>query len=280
MNDVSSAAGQAKRKGQQAQRSEGLDHVARAGLIAFGLVHLALGWLAVQLALGDRSGSASTSGAVQELSQQPFGGALVWLVAVGMYLLALWQVVEALLGHRDRDGVDLVRKRVTSAGKAVLYAVIATSAVRVATSSRSGGSGGEQQTDTMTAQVMALPGGPVLVGLVGVGVLVVAGMLVRKGVTDRFLKDIHAGGDGATAGTAYTWLGRVGYTAKGIALGVIGVLFGYAAITNDPEKSAGLDQALTRVLEQPFGPVLLTAIGVGFACYGAFCFAWARNLDR
>lgn len=282
MNDLSGAAGTVRSQGRQAQRSRGLDRVAQAGLIAFGVVHLALGWLAVQLAVGDRSGSASTTGAVQELSQQPFGGVLVWLVAIGMYLLALWQVTEAFLGHLDRDGADLVRKRVTSAGKAVLYAVIATSAVTVATGGGSGGGsgGGEQQTDSLTAQVMDLPGGRVLVGLVGLGVLVVAVLLVRKGVTDRFLEDIHAGGDGAAAGTAYTWLGRVGYSAKGVALGVIGGLFGYAAITHDPQQSAGLDQALTRVLEQPFGPVLLTGIALGFVCFGVFCFAWARNLDR
>ena len=65
----------------------------------------------MQLAFGDREGSTSTSGAIHELAQQPFGGVLVWLVAVGMYLLAAWQVIEALLGHRDRDGADLVRKR-------------------------------------------------------------------------------------------------------------------------------------------------------------------------
>ena len=34
------------------------------------------------------------------------------------------------------------------------------------------------------------------------------------------------------------------------------------------------------MLEQPFGPDLLIAIGVGLACYGLFCFARARHLDR
>jgi hypothetical protein len=275
MGDV---AGQVKQAGNRAESSDWLDHVARAGLIAFGVVHLVVGWLAVQLALGDRSGSASTSGAVQELAQQPFGGVLVWLVAVGMYLLALWQVVEALVGHRDREGATLVRKRATSAGKAVLYVVIGTSALKVALGE--GSKDSEKQTDSMTARVMDLPGGQVLVGLIGLGILVVGVMLVRKGLTDRFLKDIGSSGRTGADGTAYTWLGRVGYTAKGVALGVVALLFGYAAVTHDADKSGGLDQALTKVLQQPFGPVLLTAIGLGFACYGLFCFAWARHLSR
>lgn len=268
----------AEQLGRQAHRSDWLDRFARVGLVAYGLMHLVIGWLAVQLAFGDREGSTSTTGAIHELAQQPLGGALVWLVAIGMYLLALWQVVDALLGHRDRDGVDLVRKRLTSAGKAVVYAVIGTSALKVAVGE--GSSGSERSTDTMTANLMDLPAGQVLVGLVGAGILVVGGALVVKGVTDRFLRDIDGDGQNGATGSAYTWLGRVGYAAKGVALGVVGALFGHAALTHEADKSGGLDQALTRVLDQPFGPVLLAAIGVGIACFGAFCFAWARHLDR
>lgn len=275
MSDISDRAGQL---GRQAQRSNWLDHLARFGLIAYGVMHVVIGWLAVQLAFGDSEGSASTSGAIHEVADQTFGGALVWAVAVGMYLLAGWQLLEAALGHRDQDGIDRVRKRLTSAGKAVVYAVIGTSAVKVALGESSGGS--EKSTDTMTADLMDLPAGQVLVGLVGVGIVVVGGALVFKGVTDRFLRDIDAAGQIGATGSAYTWLGRVGYTAKGVAIAVVGGLFCYAAITHDADESGGLDQALGEVLEQPFGPVLLTAMGLGFACFGLFCFAWARHLDR
>ena len=275
---MSNITDRAEHLGRQAQRSDWLDRMARVGLVAYGLMHLVIGCLAVQLAFGDREGSASTSGAIQELSQQPFGGVLVWAVAVGMYLLAGWQVVEVLLGHRERDGIDLVLKRVTSAGKAVVYAAIGTSALKFALGEGSGGT--EKKTDTMTANLMDLPAGQVLVGLVGAGIVIVGWALAFKGVTDRFLRDIDGKGQGGATGSAYTWLGRVGYTAKGAALGVVGVLFGYAAITHEADKSGGLDQALTEVLDQPFGPVLLAVMGAGIACFGVFCFAWARHLDR
>lgn len=275
MSDVK---GKAEQMGREADNSEWLEYVARVGLVTFGVVHLIVGWLAVQLAVGDRSGSASTSGAVQQLAQQPFGGVLVWLMAIGMYLLAGWQVIEAVVGHREEEGTDLVRKRVTSGGKAILYAVIGTSALKTATGKSSGGS--EKQSDSMTAQVMNWPGGQILVGLVAIGILVVAGFLIHRGLTDGFLKKLKSGGRTGYDGTAYRWAGRVGYTAKGVALGIIGVLFGYAAITHQAKKSGGLDQALSKVLEQPFGPVVIVLIGLGFACYGVFCFAWARHFDE
>ena len=263
--------------GQRADDSEWPEQLARAGLVAYGAVHLILGWLAVQLSLGDREGSASTSGAVTKLAQQPFGVVLVWAVALGMLLLVVWQGIAAVVGHRDeKDDKTVVRKRVTSGGKAVLYAVIGVSAAKAATGS---GSGGEKQTDSMTSKVMDLPGGQVLVALIAIGILVVAGFLMHRGVTDSFLKKLDGGGQSGKDGTAYTWAGRIGYVAKGLALAVVGILFGYAAISHDSNKGGGLDQAFSTVLDQPFGPALVAAMGVGFACYGVFCFAWARHFD-
>ena len=61
---------------------------------------------------------------------------------------------------------------------------------------------------------------------------------------------------------------------------IVGSLFLYAALTHDPKKSGGLDQALQTVLEQPFGQALLTAIAIGIAAYGLFCFARAKHLSR
>ncbi len=71
--------------------------------------------------------------------------------------------------------------------------------------------------------------------------------------------------------------GRAGYIAKGIALGIVGVLFGWAAISYDPEKAGGLDMALRTLREQPGGPMLLTAVALGIACCGVYCFVWSRN---
>lgn len=261
---------------KRAQHSDWLDRAARAGLVAYGVVHVVIGWLALQLALGDRSGSASSNGAVRELAQQPFGLVVVWLVAAGMALLMIWRAVEAALGHRDDDGFTRTRRRLVSAGRAVVYGYIGWSAVAVATSS-GGSSGG---TDSTTAKLMDQPGGQVLVGLVGVVIGVIGAALVSKAWTDRFAKEMDSKGISGTSGTVYLWLGRVGCVTKGIAFGIVAGLFLYAAGTHEPQKSGGLDQALSKVLDQSFGPLLLVAIALGFGAYGLFCFAQARYLDR
>lgn len=273
---MSAPGGSVSDRVEQAHRSDWVDHVARAGLVAYAVVYLMLGWLAVQLALGDREGSPSSSGALRELAQQPLGGVLVWVVSVGMFLLAAWQLLEAAVGHRDEEGGKRTGKRLVSAGKAVVYAAIGASGVKVAVGSGSSGKGEE----TMTAKVMDLPAGQLLVGAVALGLVGFGLFQVYRAWTGDFADQLDHEGRSGTTGTAYIAFGRAGYTARGIAFAIVGGLFGYAAITHDPEKSGGLDQALFEVLDKPFGPVLLCAIGVGLACFGLFTLAQARHLSR
>lgn len=254
-----------------------MDHVARAGLVAFGVVHLVMGWLALRLAFGDPEGKADSSGAVRELAQQPFGEAVVWAVGIGMVLLAMWQALEAAVGHRRYDGSERWRKRLASAGKTVAYAAIAVTAIRVVTGSSSSK---EDGTTSLSAKLMDLPGGQLLVGLVALGIAAVGAYLIFKGATERFLKDIEAGGASGRVGSAYVWLGTCGYIAKGVAIVGVGALFGYAAVTHEPDKSGGIDEALRTVLDQPFGAVATGLVGAGFVAFGLFCFAWARHVDR
>lgn len=268
---------EAERVGREVEQSPWLDHAVRVGLVAYGVVHLLIGWLAVQLALGDREGKASSTGALAELNQQPFGGVLIVLVAIGMFLLVLWRLLEAGFAHRREDGMDKAGKIAVSLFKAVIYGALGASAVKVATGSGSSGSGG---TDTMTAKLMDLPAGQILVVLAGLAIIGYGGFNVHRGWTEKFREHLDAQGQSGRHGSAYVRLGKVGYIAKGAAMMIIGGLFGYAGLTHDPKKSGGLDEALQEVVQAPFGPVLLGLIAVGIACYGLFCFARAKHLDR
>jgi hypothetical protein len=262
--------------GREAEQSDALDYAVRIGLVAYGIVHLLIGWLAVQLAFGDHSKSASAKGALSELAQQPFGEVLVWAVAVGLYFLVVWRVLEAAFGHRDVEGTDRTRKRVASGLKAAIYAALAVTATRVAVGD-AGSSGGSK---TMTAKLMDLPAGQWIVVAVGLAIIGYAATYAWRGWKEKFAEHLDTEGKLGYSGAGYLLLGKVGHIAKGIAFAIVGGLFVYAGITHESGKSGGLDVALQKVLQQPFGQVLLVAIGVGIACYGLFCFARARHLDR
>jgi hypothetical protein len=245
--------------------------------VAYGVVHLLVGWLALQLAFGEKEDSASNSGALHYLAQQPMGGALVWAIAVGMFFLVVWRLLEFGFGYRDEsDDAKRWRKRATSLGKAVIYGAIGWSAVQTAT----GSGGGKGGTDSTTATIMNLPGGQLMVGAIGLAIISYGISLVVRGWTEKFREHLDAQGQAGQDGSAYVLMGKIGYIAKGIAITIVGGLFGYAAITHEAKKSGGLDQALQTVLEQPFGQAMLTAIAIGIAAYGVFCFARAKHLSR
>jgi hypothetical protein len=268
----------AEEAAQQAHDSDWMDVVARIGFVAYGVVYLTIGWLAVQLALGNRQGKASSTGAMHELARQPFGHLLIWAVSIGMFLLVLATLLEAVAGHRDEtDHGKRLRKRLASGGKAIIYTVIAFSGIKVATGS--GGSSGNGQ-KAWTAKVMDHTGGQLLVGAIAVAIIAFGGYQIYRAFTEKFADHLDAEGRTGTSGKAYLAFGSAGYIARGIAFIIVGGLFGYAALTHDASKSGGLDQALKKVLDQPFGPVLLCLLGAGLASYGLFMLARARHLSR
>ena len=260
----------------KADASDGLDIAVRVGLVAYGVVHLLIAWLALQVAFGESGESASSSGAMQTLAEQPLGKVLVWAVAVGLVMLVLWRLLEAWQVAQSEDGKEQALKPAGKLLKAIIYGAIAVSAIQVATGSSGGGGGG---TDGMTSQLMSVTAGQFLVGAVGLGVICYAGYLVHRGWTEKFLEELD-GSHGRKAGKAYRWIGKVGHIAKGAAIALIGALFIWAAVTHDPKKSGGLDQALQELREQPFGQTLLVVVALGIACYGLFAFARARHLSR
>jgi hypothetical protein len=261
---------------QSAHQSDWLDHAVRIGLVAYGIVHLMIGWLALQLALGEQDESASNAGALHALAEQPLGGILIWVIAIGMGLLVVWRLLEFGFGHREEtDGAKRWRKRFASLGKGVIYGAIGVSAVQTAVGD--GSSGG---TDSTTAKLMDLPAGQWIVLGVGVAIIGYGLSLVVRAWNDDFAKHLDARGRSGDSGSAYLMFGKVGYNAKGLAIGIVGGLFVYAGATHEAKKSGGLDQALQKVLEQPFGPYLLAAMAAGIGCYGLFSFARARHLSR
>ncbi|MGK5115074.1 MULTISPECIES: DUF1206 domain-containing protein [unclassified Geodermatophilus] len=273
-----SAAGAADRAGN----SDALEHLARVGLIAYGVVHMLIAWLALQLAWGGGGQSADQSGALATLSEQPLGKPLLWVLAIGLIALAVWQLAEVL---RWRSGLSAsgdarkkaVTKIVKSVAKAITYAALAVLAIRFASGGGQSSSSSQQQ---QTAGVFGWPGGRWLVGLIGLVVIGVGVYLVYKGVSKRFLKQIDLAEAPPRTRDLVEKLGLIGFPAKGVALALVGGLLVYAAITYDPAKASGLDGALRTVLEAPFGRVLLTLVALGIAAFGAFCFVRARYPER
>jgi Domain of Unknown Function (DUF1206) len=280
-----SAQGTARTAADEASRagdSKGLENLARVGLVAYGVVHLLIAWLALQLAWGGGGQSADQSGALTTLAGQPFGKPLLWIVALGLLALAVWQGAEVFrwwggLHASGKQRTKAVQKIVKSVARAVVYLALALTALKFALGS---GQSSSQQQQQRTAGVFGWPGGRFLVGIAALVLIGIGAQHVYKGVKKSFLKQIDLAEAPPQAEKLITRLGQAGFPAKGVALALVGALLGYAAITFDPAKASGLDGAMHTILDAPFGAVLLTLVALGIVCFGAFVLARARYPER
>jgi hypothetical protein len=248
---------------QRAEQSRWYEAAITVGLIAYGVVHLLIAWVALQLALGKSSQEASQQGALRELAGEPLGRVLLWAIAIGLFALVTWRILELTYGHLDAG------KKLSAVGRGAVYLALGISAVKVATGSGAGGSGEER---TVSARLMEHGWGRVLIVVVGLVIIAVGVRHIYKSITAKFTDDLTLG-----ASVFTIQLGRIGYAAKGVAFVVVGGLFGWAAIDYDPQKAGGLDTALRTIKNQPFGSVLLTVLAIGIAAFGLYAFAWSRN---
>jgi hypothetical protein len=275
---ASNAAGTAQRAGN----SDALENLARVGLIAYGVVHLLLAWLAIQLAWFNGGKSADQSGAMSTVADSPVGKPLLWVIAVGLIALAVWQAAEVLRWRGDWSGSG--KRRTTAlqkSGKALVktavYIALAVLAIKFAVGS---GKSSSQQQQNTTSGVFGWPAGRWLVGAAGLVLVGVGCYHVYKGVTKRFLKEIDTFDASPSALKLVRRLGQIGFPGKGVALAGVGVLLVWAAVAFDPSKARGLDGAMHAILDLPFGQILLTLVALGIAAFGAFLFVRARYPER
>lgn len=246
---------------------------ARGGFVMSGLVHVLIGAITLRMAFGGSSQDADQGGALQTVASAPGGNILLWIGGLAMAALAIWHLAEAWFGARWKDGTkERIAHVVKTLGKAVVYGVLAVTALRFAAG---GGSDSGQQTSQLTAGLVDSAAGRTLIVVVG---LVVAGIgfyHVFKGASRRFEDDLRVPSGEKTAG-AIVVTGVVGYIAKGVALVGVGMMFGWAALGADPEKASGLDGALSAMAGLPAGGILLAVVGAGLILYGLYAVLRSR----
>ncbi|NMH95438.1 DUF1206 domain-containing protein [Pseudonocardia bannensis] len=242
----------------------------RIGLIAYGAVHLLIAGLAAQVALGD-SEQADKSGALQAIAAGGLGVVLLWVIAVGLGALVIWQLAEAIWGHRGVTGGRRVLRTAVNLVEAVIFGVLAYSAGSMAAAG-----GADTPKRSVAAVLLELPGGRVLLALIGIGVLVLAGYAVYRGLSKAFCRDLDLGRAEPRAARLAVRLGQVGWPALGLAYGTTGVLLILAAVRYNPDQPVGLDAGLKALGAQPYGQVLLLVLALGLGIFGVYCLFDAR----
>jgi hypothetical protein len=257
----------------QAISDVNLEHFARGGLAARGLVYVMVGGLAVLAAIGSGGGVGGGGSALRWLLNQPLGAAPLALIGFGLVCFSAWRILSAALDP-DRHGTSPkgLGTRAVHALSGVVNGGLALTAFGLAIGAGSGG-GDDAAARDWTAWLLSQPFGRWLTGLVGLGVIVAGAFHLWKAWRGDMLKRLSVPADKRGVALA---LGRLGYAARGVVFGVIGAFLVAAAIRADSSEAKGLGGALDALREQPFGWVLLGVVAAGLAAFGAFGLAQAR----
>lgn len=249
-----------------------LGRAGRAGLVAKGVLYGLVGVLAGRVALGHHGQEADQQGAIAAIANGPFGRILLTVLAAGLGGYAVWRAVQAWTDTGDEDGLEGALIRVSYVVRSLLYAGLALAAGRQVLAGRS--SGDEDLERSLTARLLEVPAGAVVVAAVGV-VLVGVGLYQGwRSATTGFREDLRT----MTAGE-HRWVTRIGvagHAARAVVFALVGVFLVHAALVREATETVGLDGALGELSRQTFGPWLLAAVAAGLLLYGTYCLAEAR----
>ena len=259
---------EAEAAGEDVARSRQLEWLARAGLVARGVVYGLIGILAIKVAFGAGGETTDQQGALKSIAGQPFGKVLLVLVAIGLAGYALWRLVRAAIGRGPETGADDAKDRISGVVSGIAYAALCVTAVKILIGSSSSSS--SSKTEKATGGVLDWPLGRYLVIVAGLVVLGVAVDQALKGIKQKFREDSKTEQMSPGVDQAFTAVGVVGHLARAVVFALIGWFVIKAAIDYDPDKAVGLDQALAKLSSSAFGPVVLGIVAAGliaFACY-------------
>jgi hypothetical protein len=263
----------AKRGGEELAHAKTLGWLARAGLLARGVVYFVIGLLALEVALGEGGKTTDQQGAMKAISAQSYGKVLLVLLAIGLAGYAIWRLTRAIIGHGAEQRDDTA-DRVAAFASGVTYAALCV--VSVAILVGSGSSSSSQKAKETTAGVLGWSGGTVIVAIAGLALIGVAIYQAYKGLSRNFLEDAKTGEMNESVRKAYTALGVFGLVARAVVFALVGYGILKAALDYDPKEAIGLDGALHKLADTAFGPWLLGIVAVGLAGFALYSMADAR----
>jgi len=267
---------QAARTAKQATTGGWIEGLERWGYVARGALYIIMGALALQLAMGSGGKTADPVGALRYIAGQPYGKVLLAAMVIGLFGYSLWGFARGLFDALDK-GSDAkgLAQRAGYLVSAVSYGALILPAYQLLTSKPTSG----QQTGNprgITAQLMSKPYGLALVYLFGLFWAVASISQLVTAFTASFMRDLKMSKMSAAERKWAKIIGRIGYAARGVVYGVLAIFIFQAARTYNPQQAQGIDGALLKLAQGPYGQLTLGAVALGLILFGIYSVLSAR----
>lgn len=232
----------------------------RAGFATRGLLYIVIAIFVIT------TGRAEDPAGALEYLGQGGGRIFLLLMAAGLFGYGLWRLTDALFnieGHdNDRSGYG---SRLGAGASGLIHLLLSWQAVKFAqgASSASGSSPQENAQSMLT-----MPGGGVMLIVVGLILLAVGTFQIIKSVKGSYLEHLEP----KIANEAWVkWSGRFGYAARSVIFMITGFFFVSAGLSEQASEAGGMAEAL-RWLTNPWDMI----VAAGILAFGLFSLIEAR----
>ena len=262
---------------EEAVRNPYFKKIAELGFYTKGFLFIVIGILAILVAIGDRSGKlADPTGALNVVAQLTYGKVLLVIFVIGAIGHGAWNILRGVadVDNHGKKWQGIV-KRVIAVGVGFFYFFLAWTAWSIFTTVSVEIENGAVQ-KTLTAIILALPLGAVLVFLIGLSVIGAGINECYRGITGKFQEDFRLRELQGGKRKIVTILGALSFTARAVIFGLMGFFFLRAAIDSNPNEAMGIDGALSILASSYYGKMLLFIAATGVICHGILSLYEAR----
>jgi hypothetical protein len=260
----------------KSDKEEWVKKYSRFGMAAKGLVYLLIGALTAIAAFNLGGGQkAGKEGAFQFVLQQPFGKVLLGFIAVSLVGYVVWRGVQTIRDPEDEG----TKRRIGYAFSGLFYATVAVSAfIMIFQGGGGNGSGGGSGSqEKIVSMLLGSSFGKYLVIAISLIFFAKAIWQFYRAYSGKFDDKVEDQGMDRRVQKTVRISGKIGYTARGVVISIIGVLFLQAALQADPSEAGGTKEAFSTIQNSSYGSILLGIIALGLVAYGIFMFIKAKN---
>jgi hypothetical protein len=241
----------------------------RFGHAAKGFLYGAIGYIAMRAVVYDYESAGGSEAVMKALDDRLVGSLILSLLGIGLGGYAFWRFEQVLVDpeHREKPlTLQSVVQRCGYAFSGLSYLGIGYSAGRLAVGLTVDF---DDTVEEIAENLFEVPIGPWVLLVSGLGVVGIGFVYMYGAFSGSFISDFRPELYSAVKRST-VFMGKLGYTARGVSFALIGIYLMKAAYFIDDDEAGGLSHILGQLDDQPFGKIWLTAIAFGFFAYAIY----------
>jgi hypothetical protein len=250
------------------------------GCVSTGLIYLGIGVVAILSFLRIKHGGADESSLLAYLNEYPIGKIGFWSILLGTLCYVVWRIFESINDPyaygRELNGIA---RRTGIAATTIPDALIAVTCIQIIM-----GKGNIQldgrpvELRAMVGSLLEKPWGNSVVIAIGVIICLTALVQFFYGVTQGYKERLDIAHFTKQMKAITHLLAGIGYLARGVIVGIIGLFFMKSGILHSPEYIVNTDKAFDYIGDN-IGHFYFILIAIGTICYGVFMFIQGFSYD-